>query len=101
MGIPQYCTCVPVHSIVHSTLMYCTQHVHFKQIALLKNVLRHKDFFWVGHVQGWQYGTVRRYGTPQFLRRGTVRFFVMVRVRYVDTVRLFCKGTGTLRWYLL
>ena len=29
-----------------------------------------------------------RYGTPQFLRRSTVRyvFFVMVRVRYVGTL---------------
>ena len=42
--------------------------------------------------QGWQYGTVRKYGTPQFLLRRTVRwygtpFFVMVLVRYVGTVR--------------
>ena len=27
-----------------------------------------------------------RYGTPQFLLRSTVRFFVMVRVRYVGTL---------------
>ena len=38
-----------------------------------------------------RYGTVRRYGTPQFLPRSTVRwydmpFFVMVRVRYVGTL---------------
>ena len=33
--------------------------------------------------QGWQYGTVRKYGTPQFLLKGTVR--------------LFCNGTGTVR----
>ena len=35
--------------------------------------------------QGWQYGTVRKYDTPQFLLR--------------RTVRLFCNGTGTVRWY--
>ena len=46
--------------------------------------------------QGWQYGTVRKYGTSQFLLRSTERwygtffFFVMARVRYVGTVRLFC-----------
>ena len=32
-------------------------------------------------------GSVRRYGTPQFLLRSTVRFF--------------CNGTGTVRWYAL
>ena len=46
-----------------------------------------------------------RYGTAQFLLRsrcaGTIRFFVMVRVRHVGTERLFCKGTGTVRWYAL
>ena len=47
-----------------------------------------------------------RYGTSQFLLRSTVRwygtfFFVMVRVRYVGTVRLFCKGMGTVRLYAL
>ena len=36
-----------------------------------------------GRAQGWQYGTVRWYGT----------------VRYADMVRLFCNGTGTVRWY--
>ena len=36
---------------------------------------------------GWQYGAVRWYGTPQFLLR--------------STVRLFCNGTGTVRWYAL
>ena len=45
------------------------------------------------------------------VRCGTVRlsfcyevryvYFVMVRVRYVGTVRRFCKGTGTVRWYAL
>ena len=35
-------------------------------------------------MQGWQYGTLVRYGTPQFLLR--------------STVRLFCNGTGTVRW---
>ena len=53
-----------------------------------------------------RYGTLVRYGTPQFLLRSRVRwygtfFFVMVRVRYFGTVRLFCKGTGTVRWYAL
>ena len=52
-----------------------------------------------------RYGTLVRYGTPQFLLRSTVHwygtFFFMVRVRYVGTVRLFCKGTGTVRWYAL
>ena len=53
-----------------------------------------------------RYGPVRWYGTPQFLRRGTVRwygtlFFVMVRVRCVDAIRIFCNGTGTVRWYAL
>ena len=32
-----------------------------------------------------RYGTLVRYGTPQLLRRGTVRFF--------------CDGTDTVRWY--
>ena len=35
--------------------------------------------------QGWQNGTVLKYGTAQFLLR--------------STVRLFCNGTGTVRWY--
>ena len=35
-----------------------------------------------------KYGTLVRYA-----------FFVMVRVRYVGTVRLLCDGTGTVRWY--
>ena len=33
-----------------------------------------------------RYGTLVRYA-----------FFVMVRVRYFGTVRLFCNGTGTIR----
>ena len=41
--------------------------------------------------QGWQYGTVRRYGT--------VRLNFCQEVRYAGTVRFFCNGTGTLRWY--
>ena len=57
--------------------------------------------------QGWQYGTVRYLGTVRYAsifakKYGTlVRhvFFVMVWVRYVGTVRLFRKGTGTVRWY--
>ena len=34
--------------------------------------------------------TVRKYGTPQFLLRSTVRWYM---------VRLFCNGTGTVCWY--
>ena len=51
--------------------------------------------------QGWQYGTVRRYGTVRlnFCQEVRYAFFVMVRVRYVGTVRLLCDGTGTVRWY--
>ena len=41
-----------------------------------------------------------RYGTPQFLRRDTVRFFCD-GTGYVGTVRLFCNGTGTVRWYVV
>ena len=37
-----------------------------------------------------KYGTLVRYV-----------FFVMVRIRYVGTVRLFREGTGTVRWYAL
>ena len=40
-------------------------------------------------MQGWQYGTVRRYGT--------VRLNFCQEVRYAGTVRFFCNGTGTLR----
>ena len=41
--------------------------------------------------QGWQYGTARRYGTVRlnFCKEVRYAFFVMVRVRYVGTVRLF------------
>ena len=48
--------------------------------------------------QGWQYGTLVRYGTPQFLVRSTVRFFCngTGTVRWYGT--LFRKGTGTIRW---
>ena len=42
-----------------------------------------------------RYNTLVRYGTPQFLRRGTVRFFC----DGTGTVRLFYNGTGTVRWY--
>ena len=44
-----------------------------------------------GHHQGWQYGTVRWYGT--------VRLNFCKEVRYAGTVRLFCNGTGAVRWY--
>ena len=37
-----------------------------------------------------KYGTLVRYV-----------FIVMVRVRYVGTVRRFCKGTDTVRWYAI
>ena len=30
---------------------------------------------------------------------GTVRLNFCQEVRYADTVRFFCNGTGTLRWY--
>ena len=48
-----------------------------------------KKFY--SHNQGWQYGTVR-YASIFAKRYGTLvryAFFVMVRVRYVGTVRLF------------
>ena len=51
--------------------------------------------------QGWQYGTVR-YASIFAKKYGALvwyAFFVMVRVRYVGTVRLLCDGTGTVRWY--
>ena len=59
--------------------------------------------------QGWQYGTVRYVGTVRYAsifvkKYGTLvryAFFVMVRVRYVGTVRLLCDGTGTVRWYAI
>ena len=43
--------------------------------------------------------TVRYVGAPQFLLRGTVRFFCdgTGTVRWYGT--LFCNGTGTVRWY--
>ena len=41
--------------------------------------------------QGLQYGKVRRYGTPQFLLRSSVRWY--------DTPFLFCYGYGTLVRY--
>ena len=43
------------------------------------------------HGQRWQYGTVRRYDT--------VRLNFCLEVRYAGTVRFFCNGTGTVRWY--
>ena len=47
-------------------------------------------------------GSMVRYASIFVKKYGTlVRyvFFVMVRVRYVGTVRLFREGTGTVRWY--
>ena len=38
--------------------------------------------------QGWQYDTVRWYASIFAKKYGTLHLFVMVRVRYVDTVRL-------------
>ena len=35
-----------------------------------------------------KYGTLVHYAS-----------FVMIRVWYVGTARLFCNGTGTVRWY--
>ena len=60
-------------------------------------------------MQGWQYGTVRWHGRLRYASifakkyATLVRyvFFVMVRVRHVGMVRLFCNGTGTVRWYAL
>ena len=61
-------------------------------------------------MQGWQYGALVRYvGTVRYAsifakKYGMLvqyAFSVMVRVRYVGTVRLFRKGTGTVRWYAL
>ena len=51
--------------------------------------------------------TVRYVGTVQYAsifakKYGTLVWyacFVMVRVRYVGTVCLFCNSTGTVRWY--
>ena len=40
--------------------------------------------------QGWQYGTVRKYGTSQFLLRSTERWYGTF---------FFCHGSGTIRWY--
>ena len=45
-------------------------------------------------------GTVR-YASIFAKRYGTLvryAFFVMVQVRYIGTVRLFCNGSGTVRW---
>ena len=39
--------------------------------------------------KGGPYGTVRKYGTPQFLQK----------VWCTGTVHLFCNVTGTVRWY--
>ena len=69
--------------------------LNIKRLILSKNVLKKKLY----HNQGWQYGTVRRYGTPQFLRRGTVRWYGTLLFNGTGTVRLFCNGTGTVRWY--
>ena len=47
----------------------------------------HSDFLKVlTDGQGWQYSMLVRYGTPRFLPR--------------STVRLFCNGTGTVRFFL-
>ena len=66
----------------------------------------YQHFPWYVIEYGTQPSMAVRYGSPQFLLRITVRwygtfFVVMVRVRYVGTVRLSCKGTGTVRWYAL
>ena len=48
-----------------------------------------------------RYGTVCLNFCEEVRYAGTVqvRFFVMVRLWYVDTICLSCKGTGTVRWY--
>ena len=43
---------------------------------------------WYASIFAKKYGTLVRYA-----------FFVMVRVRYVGTVRLLFDGTGMVRWY--
>ena len=51
-----------------------------------------------------RYGTVtvvRWYGTPQFLLRSMVRWYGTFFCNGTGTVRLFRKGTGTVRWYAL
>ena len=64
--------------------------------------LMHRERQHVTVRQEWQYGTIRWYGTPPFLLRSTVRLFCngTGAIRwYGRTVRLFCDGTGTVRWY--
>ena len=49
-------------------------------------------------------GSTVRYASIFAKRYGTLvryAFFVMVRVRYVGTIGLFCNGTGTVRWYVV
>ena len=43
-----------------------------------------------------------RYASIFAKKYGTlVRYAFFIKVRYVGTVRFFCKGTGTVRWYAL
>ena len=58
----------------------------------------HKDGNTVRYVGTVRYASTfaKRYGT---LVRYAFFVTVRVRVRYVGTVRLFCNGTGTVRWY--
>ena len=56
-------------------------------------------------ITAWKIFSLRpwvRYASIFAKKDGTLvryDFFVMVRVRYVGTVRLFCNGSGTVRWY--
>ena len=55
------------------------------------NVLHLLAHLWCYSRMAVRYGTVRRYST--------VRLNFCQEVRYAGTVRFFCNGTGTLRWY--
>ena len=78
--------------------------------------LDHESYAWstelpllafFGKVMLWarmavRYGTLLRYASIFAKKYGTLvryAFFVMIRVRYVGKVRLFCNDTGTVRWY--
>ena len=59
-------------------------------------ITRSKDGSTIRYVGTVRYASIfaKKYGT--LVRYA---FFVMVRVRYDGTVRLFCSGTSTVRWY--
>ena len=74
----------------HIAPVFCTQRQKTVETDV-KCVISKSVIVASSQKQVWQYGTVRRYGTPQSLLKSTVRwygtFFAMVRVRYVGTVR--------------